>query len=320
MSPRKPKNVVAVTPGGNITMDHIIGFYALFTVPDKPVSASKLTREWFGAGLPHDLIPKSRQGKHAFQVAARSVETRRRVTGTAGHTSEIKADQVMETPTEVIYQITNVLRDKANEQIDHPKTMRVRYNKDTEDIRWEALDRLFGTDVLDDLGHAIQGHYDKNAKKVPGARVRNAIRGLMGACEAQNVRRKAGGVYFVPKDGKSYLDGLNTVLEALYGDDAELHLIFCANAEGERQMIERHLTANVTTEVDELMAEVTGALTGEGRKMRKDRVENILQRRKMMGGTKEKYAAILNTSLDEVSTKLELLDDQLETLVMQSAD
>lgn len=316
---RTPKNVVAITPGGNITLDHIMGFYTLFTIPDKPVSTTKLNRLWIAEGLPHELIPHERDAKHNFMHACRSIETRSRNTDSTSRRKEIEVDPVTETSDRVVYQITSLVRDKLNEVIDHPKAMRVTYTKADQKMDFKPLDKTTGLDdaELEALAQRIQDQFDANASKIPGARVRASVRALMEDIGATNVRKKAGGVYFVPKDGKSTLDGLGNVLEGLWGpDEAELHLIFAANADGERDLVEKHFTVNVSDEVDDLMSEVTDALTGEGRKMRSDRVGNILSQRRLLGEQRERYAELLGTTLEEVETKLGLLDQQLEKLVL----
>jgi hypothetical protein len=319
---RVPKNVVAVTPGGEITVDHIMGFYALFTVPDEPVSASKLNRLWIGEGLPHDIIPNSRSAKNAFQVAARSIENRSRKTDQHNRRVEIEVDPVTEDADRVVYQVTKIARDARNEVIDHPKAMRLTFDKNTELMAWEPLDRLTDMDESDLKGlfDLIQNHFDRNAKKVPGSRVRSGIRKLMKEIDAVNIRKRSGGsgVYFVPKEGKDYLESVETFFAELYGDDAELHLIPTVSAAGQRELIERHFNANVSGEIDSMMAEVTEALKGEGRKLRKDRVGNILQQRKFLGEHRERYVDLLGTSLEEMEVKLGLLDQQLETLVLKT--
>jgi translation elongation factor EF-G len=320
---RVPKNVVAVTPGGNITLDHIMGFYTLFTIPNEPVSASKLNRLWIGEGLPHELIPNSRSAKNNFQKAVRSIENRSRKTDQDKKRIEIEVDPVIENDLKVVYQVTKLARDQFNEVIDHPKAMKVTFEKDSETMSWEPIDKLSDMDETDlkNLFHLIEAHFDKNAKKIPGERVRASVRKLMKEVDATNIRKKAGGVYFVPKDGKPYLEGLEAVLAELYGGEAELHLIFAASAEGERELVERHFTTNVSTEIDQLMAEVTASLrVKEGQKMRKDRVGNILAQRNSLGQNREKYAQLLGTSLEEIEGKLGLLDQQLEKLVLQAGD
>jgi len=321
-----PKNVVAVTPGGNITMDHIMGFYTLFSLPNEPVSASKLHRIWISEGLPPDMIPNSRAAKNNFQQAARSIENRSRRTDADKKRTEIEVDPVIEDADRVIYQVTKLKRDQFNEVIDHPKAMKVTFDKNTELMTWEPLDKLEDMDESDLKGlfDLIQNHFDKNAKKVPGARIRAAIRKLVKEVGGTPIIRKkqggSGGIYFVPKDGRDYLDSVKVVLSEMFGDNAEMHLIFAASADGERELVERHFTTNVSQEIDGLMAEVTEALRGEGRKMRSDRIGNILQQRKLLGSHREKYADLLGTTLEETEIKLGLLDQQLESLVLQSND
>jgi hypothetical protein len=322
---RVPKGVVAVTPGGEITLDHIMGFYALFTVPDEPVSASKLNRLWISEGLPHDIIPNSRSAKNAFQVAARSIESRSRRTDAQSRRVEIEVDPVVEDKDRVVYQVTKLARDARNELIDHPKAMKLTFDKNTELMSWEPIDKLTDMDASDLSGlfDLIQNHFDRNAKKVPGSRVRSGIRKLLKEIGAVNIRKRSGGsgVYFVPKEGKDDLDSLETVITELYGPEkAELHLIPTVSAEGQRELIERHFNANVSSEIDELMADVTEALKNDERKMRKDRVGNILAQRKFLGEHRERYVGLLGTSLEEMEIKLGLLDQQLETLVLRTND
>lgn len=320
---RVPKNVVAVTPGGEITLDHIMGYYTLFTVPDEPVSASKLNRLWIAEGLPHDIIPNSRSAKNAFQVAARSIENRSRKTDSSKRRIEIEVDPVLEDKDRIVYQVTKLARNPLNEQIDHPKAMKLTFDKNTELMSWDPIDRLSDMDESDLSGlfDLIQNHFDRNAKKVPGSRVRSGIRKLLKEIGAVNIRKRSGGsgVYFVPKEGKDYLDSLETVIGELYeADAAELHLIPTVSAAGQRELIERHFNANVSGEIDELMAEVTEALNNEDRNMRKDRVGNILAQRKFLGEHRERYVDLLGTNLEEMEVKLGLLDQQLESLVLRT--
>lgn len=313
MNPRLPKNVVAMTPGGAVTMDHIMGFLAMFNVPDEPVSAWKFQQQWIGKGLPAHLIPKARQPKHAFMRACSSIASRRAANGSTA--TEITADEIMETDEAVMYQVTQRVRDKANRVIEHPKAMRVTFEKATEEITWEPIERtLFDQEALDHLGEAIRAHYDKNAKKLPGPRVRARIRGLMDHLNGTNMRRKAGGVYFVPKDGKDDLDALADVLAELYGEEADLSMIPFVNADGEKNLLEKHFKIEVSRELDEMMAETTEALSAD-RKMRSDRAKNLLARRQVLANRRQSYADLLGRSLEEVNEKVELLDDQLEALV-----
>lgn len=309
---RVPKNVIAVTPGGDITKDMILGFYALFYIPDQPISASKLRKLWLAEGLDENLVPRNRRAVNAFQVACRSVETRRHSNG-SNVQAEVKVDEVDETSEYCIYQITRMVRDRDNRVIDHPKAMRVTFDKGTEAIKFENLDRSTAQ-ALGTLKDDITEHFEKNAKKLPGSKVRAAIRAILDKMGATNVRRKSGGVYFCPKEGHGTLESLQAVLDGLYDGVAELHLIACANAEGERKMIEKHFTVNVKDEFNELMADVATRLR-EGTGIRADRLKNIVNRRREIEGHAERYRTLLDSNLGDVEESGRLLDEQIEELV-----
>jgi hypothetical protein len=119
-------------------MEHILGFYALFTVPDQPVSASKLARLWAAEGLPAGVVPNERKAVHAFQYACRSIESRRTI-GVEQSEEQISVDEIYTNPEKSEYQVTRVVRDRANRVIDHPKTMRITFDQDTRE------DHLGGT-------------------------------------------------------------------------------------------------------------------------------------------------------------------------------
>lgn len=309
---RIPRNVVAVTPGGDITKDMILGFVALTTVPDTPVSAAKLRKLWTAEGLDEGLVPKNRRAVNAFQVACRSVETRRHSNGSQTQ-AEVKVDEVSETENACAYQITRMVRDKDHQVIEHEKSMRITFNKDSENIKVEKLDDPEAYKALAPLADNIREHFEANAKRVPGAKVRAAIRAIFDGLGAQNLRRKSGGVYFVPREGQGTLESLQRVLDELYHEDADLHLIPLANAEGERKMIERHFTINVRDELNELMADVTTRLRDDSG-IRIDRLKNIINRRRELEQYAERYRTLLDTDLSIVSEGGRLLDEQIEAL------
>lgn len=308
--PRRPKNVVAVTPSGDITMEMILGFYALVQVPNAPVSATKLRRLWMMEGLEERLVPKQRRGVDVFSRACRSVETRREG---SDRVHEIKVDRVLEAPEECVYQITLMVRDKDHRVIEHPKAMRIVYADGK--ITDEPLDDKKLYKELRTLADEIREHFDKNSSKVPGAKVRAAIRATLDEYHATRVQNK--GVFFVPKPGKIALDSIRNVIDGLYGKGgmAELHLIPCANDEGERAMVARHFTANVTDEIDGLLAECSQRLKSDT-PVRADRKATLIAQRQRIGVSVERYRDLLDTNLDLVAEKMRLLNEQLEELLL----
>ncbi|MDQ1584563.1 MAG: hypothetical protein QOF36_2617 [Microbacteriaceae bacterium] len=314
---RLPKGAVAVTPGGNITMDHILGWAATYTIPDRPIEGTKLLRMWAGHDLDTDLVPQARNAVHVFQRACRSVETRRM----NGRITEIKVDELSETSRDCTYQITRLIRDLEHRVIDHPKALRVTFDKADETIAVEALESEHAAALAGEgIEDAIRDYYAKNSSRVPGQKVRNAVRGQLHRLGASNLRGKAGGLYFVPKGDKQQkvLDSITTVLEELYDGDAELWSIAIANGDLERERVEKHFTQHVQGAAEEMVAKVAAVLDRNPSYIRKDLLRNVIQERKALEEQIAKYADMLGTKLKRASEATHIVDQQIDALVQRA--
>lgn len=316
---KRVDGLVAVTPGGDITMDHIIGWVASSRVPDRPVSGAKLLRTWAGHDLDTTLIPQDRQPVHIFQSACRSVETRR----VNGHVTEVKVDEVKQDAIECVYQVTRMVRDRENLVIDHPKAMTVAFDKKSSAISFIPRDHA-AYQALKGTEDQIVEHFEKNAKTIPGAKVRNAIRDYLFILGGSNLRKKSGGLYFVPKskESKKVLDTLGVVLEKLYGDDAELWTLPMADTDTERKLVERHFVLNVNEKAEETISKAAAVLARDAKDsyVRKDVLRNVLSERKQLGEWRDQYAALLHSEVEEANAKFSILDDQIEALVLRAPE
>lgn len=320
MSPRKPRNVIAVTPGGDLTLDHILGWYAVSSIPDAGVSASKLRRAWIQAGMEPNLVPKNRKAVHAFQVACRSVETRRSDTSTSNgrlKQVEVRVDEVLENQDECVYQITHLVRDKDNKIIEHPKAMRVIFSKQDQQIRWEALDQLvLDHESLNALGQRIQAHFDENSDKVPGAKVRDAIRRTLESLNGTSIAK--GKLWFIPKAARNSLDELQEALATVYSPgEYEFETIPVASSEGQKKLVERHFAMNVTDECNRLLADISDRIKND-KSIRADRLKNLVDRRREITKQVEKYRDLLDLSLGQVDEQVLLLNEGLENLIVKA--
>src|SRR4051812_13215174 len=223
--------MLTLIDGTTLDRDSILGFISLFTVPDNPVPGAKLNRLWTAEGLDAALIPDARKAADVFAQACRQVETRKAGTNPA-HRTEVKVDEVSNGPDERVYQITRMVRDQTNQVIDHPKAMTLALDKPAADGGADAANCIkviprdpatFG--ALKGLADSVVAYYDKNLTTVPGQKIRNAVRDYMKILGAENLRRKSGGVYFVPVSGADTLESLERVLDKLYEGAADLHFI-----------------------------------------------------------------------------------------------
>lgn len=320
---RVPKSVVAVTPGGNITMEQVLGWLCMFSVPDQPVSLGKVLREFAARDLDTNLLPDKRVPVNVFQQACASVRTGKR----ASQGQEIEADQIYEDAHRCVYQITLKVRDRVpreeggTESIEFEKSMRVRFSKQTSIIDVEAMeDDAFK--ALSSLESDIREHFEKNAKLVPGGKIRAALRGYMRKLDGTNVLSRSG-AYFVPKGYKKGQETapretiavLAEVLEHLYGDRATMWVVPLADSGGERDMVGNRFVAEVDEMVTERIGKLAGVLERDPKYIRKDLLRNTIKDRSELGTLHNRYADLLQDALGDVKYKLDLYDEQIDKLV-----
>jgi hypothetical protein len=318
-----PKNAIAVSEDA-LDPEQFIGRLAMSTLPDREVKGSKLLRSWATHGLDVGALPEARQPVHIFQTACSSVKQKRASNG-QGNRMQITADEVADNGT-CDYQIGVKVWDVANKVIEYRRDMLVTFDKRTSQITTDSDD---ADPRLRAIEQQIRDHFDANARTVPGQKVRNAVRATLLSLGAQNVRRKAGGVYFVPttykrtRNGKvethptkPILDGLHNVLADLYGDDADFHIIPLANAEGEREMVRRHFVINAKERAEELsMRAVKRLREGSGKRgVRSDLMANLWNERRALLMAVEQFEQLVNVEQKDLAANLRDLDESLMKL------
>lgn len=320
---RLPRGAVGATEG-ELDERHFLGRVATFTHPEEYKPGGKVVRAWAKAGLDMDDAPKVRNEVHVFQSACRGVETRRR-TKTAS--VEVKVDEVLNDGQECVYQVTRMVRDTAEKLIEHPKAMRVTFSKATNEI---TVDELADYQALRGLEERIREEFDKHGKSIHSQKIRNAIRDVLLKIGAQNLRRKAGGLYFVPQqfrtlddDGqpvvretKPVLDGLAEFLHELYGDEGDFYTIPLVNDEGQRTMVRKHFAVNANVKARELLEDALQRVRqGRGdRKVRQEFLNRLYNERRKLGGAVEQFDSLVGLERNEIEANLRDLDQALADL------
>lgn len=311
----RAKHIVASTPNGDITTEMILGYLALVSIPNKPVSTAKLKRTWLIHGQDESLVPKVRRSVDVFMAACRSVESRRT---DEDRTHEIKVDRVLESSEECIYQVTQLVRDKDHKLIDHPKAMRLTFTAKDGKIKDEAIDDKKLYREMKQLATVIREEFDRNSSKVPGSKVRAAIRETLLREHSTRIQNK--GVFFVPKAARRTLDDLKGVIRDLYGEsgEAEMAVLPVASDKAEKAMVKRHYEGNVADEMDALLAEISSRLKSDN-PVRGDRKANMVAQRKKITEGMATYQDLLDERSLILVEKLKLLDNGLDELLIGTA-
>lgn len=286
-----------------------LGNFATYTHPDDAINATKLIRAVAQHNLDAfvDLFPQVRSSTHVFQSACRSVESSR---GTGS--VEVQVDEVVNDSVEIIYQITRMVRDKKQRVIEHPKAMTLAFDKALERIDVRQLEDY---DALRGLEDAIRSHFKANTKTVHGQKIRNAVRDVILRIGGQNVRRKAGGLYFVPQEWTSdrgreetlpILDSLADLLHTLYGDRGDFYVIPAPDTDYMREMVGKHFQINALRESgDVLERAVQRVRAGKStRGVRSDFKVNLINDYRRLAGALDQFEQMVGVERTEIEANL----------------
>lgn len=316
--------LAGIVVGGQLDEKYILGRQAMFSMPNDPRDEDKLMESWTRHGLDPAMIPDARQPVDRFRSAAASVQ-QRVAHNHQGQRTQILSNEVKNVGGECSYQIT--IRRWAGDVIEHDKTMTVTFDKRTRAIQMTQLDEF--TPEWANILTQIQDHFDANQKTIGGDKIRNAVRETLLKIGGQNLRRKAGGVYFVPKrqpkaDGEKgrgdttlpVLKGLAGVLKDLYGADADFDVIKWANDKGEREIVRKHFALNANEKARELSQKAWDRVKqGRGaRGVRSDLVAGLENERRVLLGQIKHFEQLVNLESSDVRASIDELDEALEKL------
>lgn len=316
-TPRSLKGAIAVSLDSDVKP---LGYLTWFSVPDEQVSLRTLKMRWGVAGLPVEMLPKDTKAIHAFKRAMREQEGRKK----NGVVTETTVAMVTETPDDCVYQISRLVRDFDEKIIDYPKAARVIFNKITEELHFKPLGGVPRAELLP-MFDEIEASFEQGASKVTGAKVRTLVRNYLRdtpdeatnrfGLGGENMRGKAGGIYFVPSRHRDQLDALASCLDELYKGRAYLHYVPMADGAGEREIVRRHHVANAKQEMRDAIAEAKALLSGDrDRAVRSDAVKNQWARLRRLERQAADYKSILEDEEDELADMQNILRRQLQRL------
>lgn len=314
-------DLIAVAGGGKIKP---IGYLVWFSVPDQQVSLRSLKKHWMVSGLDPTPLPTDTRAVDTFKRAMRAQDGRHR-DETTRQIRDNKVDLVLETRDDVVYQISTTVRDLEEQVIDYPKAMRVTFNKHTERIGFKPLGGVERGEVVA-LMSAIEDYYEQHAKHITGAKVRTLVRNYLRdepdeqssrvGLSGENLRGKAGGIYFVMAKHKDQLDALADMLDELYRGGAYLHSVPMADTASEREIIRRHHAANTREDLKEMIATTKGLLSAErDRAPRSDSVAFQWTQFHRMQRKVAAYKELLGDEIEEIDQMAGIWKKQLDKLI-----
>jgi hypothetical protein len=295
----------------DLPLDQTAGFLSTTSVPDRPVDLELLRKLMQDSGLDASLVPARRAEIFDFQQVCRSVETRRGVRAPQGSVTQIAVGEVVTNASESVYQVTVEVRDEANRVIEHPKAMRVVYDKSLagpgkDPIRFEPLEAAYA-DALKDLEHKIRLRFEASRGRLPGAKVREILRTLF---KRMYATRWANSVYFVGSAHEADLAAMRTVVKGLYGHDADFSTIPVPNTRGVKEILAEKVASHVQGDVMKLMGDIADKLRADG-KIKSSDFERTSNVRNELVEQAEQMMKVYGSEIATVREALTLVDEQV---------
>lgn len=315
-------DVIAVTDD---SIEQVLGHLVFYGLPDARINHAELVRVWAThPALDPGLVPREPTPAVVFTAACRSLETKRG--GTSGRV-EIKVDEALRTPDEVVMQVTFLVRDKGSRLVEHPKAVRFTLNRHLATIRAE---RLGGTHLgltntggepvalpdPQELIDRVRSYYSAHNETVGSDVFRAMLRHQVRLASGESVR-ESGGVYFIPRRHRPVLDALAFVVDDLTDGRGEFHRIPLADDTEQRAMVRRHFVANCVSELDRQIGQITQVLRArtDGAQVQDKTVATLVRDANRLRAVQCEYADLLHDELAELDTRSQLLSGQLRSLM-----
>lgn len=317
-------NFVAITPGGLIEEDMLVGYYVLFGLPESYKSAVTIRKKWRAAGLPEDRLMTQRQPLHVAQEAIRSVEGDASWDGTK---ARVIVDEVSETGTDYVGQATLQIWAPDALTIEFEKSLRIRFNKREDDFdAFEVLDQD-GYEHLKGIEKRIREHFETYAKRIGGSKVRTMVRHLLNEeALAENVSiTKKSALYFVEREYKPLLDGIAQFLTTTYPasglhSPGGLHTIPVVNDEGQRAWLRARAAENIDEDLrayrDRLL-DLVRKQDDRKQAFRTDMIHNLQKQRQDLLERKQRFEGIVGEAITELDQSSRLADQALTRLMRE---
>lgn len=318
MARKSLKDVTVTHSVTSATMGHLVSW----THPDRPLNATKVITEWTAAGLDPNDLPDVRTAADVFMAACRSVETPKR----SSAREQVVVNRVKLTSEVVVYQLTRLVRDTSLEEITHEEAMTLRFTKSDEQITVVEMDNYASLQGLED---AVRAHYAKHPKDIPGPKIRNTVRELVERIGGQNIRRRAGGLYFVALthrtldaqnraidvDNQPTLDGLETFFERMWDDHGDFYAWPVMSREKDKQIVAKHFALNVNRDLRKQMEDaVQRVRKGKGAGVQDTLLTRLYNERRRLTGQIDTFDQLVTLERTEIDANLRDLDQALSNL------
>jgi hypothetical protein len=271
-----------------------------------PYTQVKADLEQRGLG---DMVPRPPADVDVFRRVFSCGQRRKLATPDPDVTENLLIRQVTTTNERIVRRIVAEMVNQAGETLTFTEVAQVTYNSNHPDRL--DLFQLSTNPHAQALLSELDFEYQRTRGCLDGNGIRTIISRTLASCSAVNLRGRSGGVYFVPEDQGPRLDQLEKWADSLQG--ANIHTLPLVDNRKQRDKIRSAVRAEMTSEIESIMAEVSELLARDGaisdRKFQSLNAEYLAAKAKV-----EKYNIIMEEQVLGASDRINILYLQMGEL------
>lgn len=286
-----------------------LGLVVLYSVADCTVAHADLETYLCSNGLDKH-VPARPGDADVFRRTCTSAQRKRQPTSDPNVYANVLVRDVANDKDELVKRMVIETVDGKGRRLQYSPAYDLIFDKRTSliDVRHLGADR---DPVADEVAMEIAREYDRLRGTVDGACVRTVIARVLDACKATSLR-KGGGSYFVARDDAETVAGLER-FAACIAEAAEIHTIPLPNDPKQRAKLTVAVEEEAKVEIERVITEIANLLNS-GEKISAPAVATFAGKYRGLVEKADRYAGLLESSLDSVRGALLMLDLQMAQL------
>lgn len=273
------------------------------------VSHKNVVQGLVKVGLGDKQIPPYPRDFDVFRRVCHDAQIKKTpVAGRAGMFTNHKLVEVSgRSDQNIVRRIVMETVDNAGHKLDYKQLRDVMFDRDTCAITFAACDDyLADVPTAKAISEKVQKAFLAQRGMLTSWSVRQFIRQLLTDQGATCVR-SGGGVYFLAEANATHVAAVEDFVNGLPGDIGEFHSLPLIDDGKQREMIKKAFEAETAGACDDLMIEIR-EIRKAGKEITQERYGRMVTQYKDLHTKTRDYGSILETTLGETKSRLELLE------------
>lgn len=296
----------------------MLGQLCWFFIPDDTrVDHTTIVQQMQIAGLDEIALPPVPRPSDVFKRVCTSNQRKKVPTANVDVRANYMIREVGKDRDTIWRRIVRELVDTEGHNLTYDELYELEFNREKSKIKALGLTGTTRDKIAEEIVGAVQGDFKTWINALTSYSVRELIRHILDGLHATSVR-PAGGVYFVGQDKAKPLAGLDALVNNL-SDGCSFVTVPVLDDSQRREVIKAAYEAEGVGEIDRLIGEIT-----EMRKahlsITSDRYAQIAGEFNRLTAKMAEYSDLLDMSLEEVASRLEIFQESVMELLGQVKD